>query len=187
MKRTIIESPFRNEDVIIRNENILYVNAVARVLSKKQAANPIFFHTFYTQFLDDDCDVERRLGLDLSFAHLNAVAEARVITIDRGISIGMKYGVKSGVDDGQTIDVLSLSPSLQHVVDVYYENVSNVGQAEALEKLYQSVSSLQAINNLGDLGDYREQYSGELLKTAELIGQFFAPLVSHCPALVKFS
>ncbi|CAM0014495.1 hypothetical protein VPHK379_0084 [Vibrio phage K379] len=97
--RVILETPFKSEDGQIFFENIVYANMVARYLTVNMSYSPLFFHTFYTQFLDDNLESERELGLKASFEHHEQIG-TRVIAIDRGISKGMKLGAEHGLESG---------------------------------------------------------------------------------------
>lgn len=89
MRRVILESPYAG-DVIA---NITYARRCVRgSLSRGEA--PIASHLLYTQpgILLDDVPEERQLGIDAGLSW-RAVADASVVYVDRGISIGMEYGI----------------------------------------------------------------------------------------------
>lgn len=104
MRRVIIESPFRNEDSKIIEENVHYARrAVRDSLSRGEA--PIASHLLYTQegILDDNDPIERQWGIDAGLAW-HAGAEVTVVYTDRGISKGMKYGIACAEQLGTPVE-----------------------------------------------------------------------------------
>ncbi|MGD1524121.1 hypothetical protein [Vibrio owensii] len=181
MKKTvIIESPFANKDTVKRNENILYVNAVARNISiiTKGKLNPLFFHTFYTQFLCDDNSYERDLGLEMSFVY-HDLADLKLITIDRGISGGMVEGVKTALLNGKEIQFFTLcEPSSEYAKAV--EDINQISDPKTRwEAGLAYVSSLEEINPLGDLTTFRKDSVKLYKAVAENISNFFNPLGNY--------
>lgn len=104
MRRVILESPFAG-DV---EANIAYARACVRdSLSRGEA--PIASHLLYTQpgILNDDVPEERQWGIDAGLIW-RTVAEASVVYTDRGISGGMKYGIKAAEGAGIPVEYRSL-------------------------------------------------------------------------------
>lgn len=90
MRRVILESPYAG-DV---EENTRYAQlCVADALNRGDA--PIASHLLYTQpnILDDTLVEERNKGIDVGLSWAQ-VADATVVYTDRGITSGMKYGIK---------------------------------------------------------------------------------------------
>ena len=105
MRRVILESPYAG-DV---QANIEYARACVRdSLSRGEA--PIASHLLYTQpgILNDDVSEERQWGIDAGLAW-RAVAEASVVYIDRGISIGMGYGIETARASGLPVEYRKLN------------------------------------------------------------------------------
>jgi len=89
MRLVIIESPYAG-DV---EANVLYARRCVRdSLLRGEAL--IASHLLYTQdgILDDDIPAERLRGIDAGLAW-RAVTECTVVYTDRGISVGMQYGI----------------------------------------------------------------------------------------------
>ncbi len=166
VKTAILETPFKNDDLVIKNENILYTNLVSRVLMLEHKISPLFFHTLYTQHLDDDCETERNLGLEMSFHHHTHV-DMKIVAIDRGISTGMGYGIKDAMKKGVTIKFLSLDPEV-------HERIQDKNLIEV-----QSILSEMKPNGLGDLTHYRKFRKKELADVKKIMDHVFSPIISH--------
>lgn len=100
MKLVIIESPYAG-DV---KANTKYARACVRdSLTRGEA--PIASHLLYTQpgILDDNIPDERQWGIDAGLAW-RSVAQASVVYQDRGITQGMKYGIKAAEQAGIPVE-----------------------------------------------------------------------------------
>jgi hypothetical protein len=100
MKRVILESPFAaniSEGIL---ENVKYARRCVRDCLMRGEA-PIASHLLYTQegILDDSIPSERELGIAAGHAWLPA-AIASVVYLDRGLSEGMKLGIRSAKSSG---------------------------------------------------------------------------------------
>ena len=91
MKRVLIESPFKSDDPITAR---IYKNYLSRAIFHSLAMGeaPFASHGFYTQYLDDEIDEERKQGMSAGFAW-GEVAQLVAVYADYGISRGMKAGV----------------------------------------------------------------------------------------------
>lgn len=91
MRLVILESPYAG-DV---EANVAYARLCVRD-SLQRGEAPIASHLRYTQpgILNDDVPTERQKGIDAGLAW-RRVAKASVVYIDRGISKGMRYGIKA--------------------------------------------------------------------------------------------
>ena len=100
----ILESPYSG-DV---EANIAYARRCVRD-SLLRGEAPIASHLLYTQdgILNDDIQAERWQGIDAGLAWLR-VAEATVVYMDRGISIGMRYGINAAIDADVPVEYRSL-------------------------------------------------------------------------------
>lgn len=88
MRKVILESPYAGNVAL----NKLYAyNAMIDCLNRGES--PLASHLLYTQFLDDESQEERNLGIEAGLAWLD-VADATVVYYDRGISKGMKQGIR---------------------------------------------------------------------------------------------
>lgn len=100
MRLVILESPFagKGSNWIVRlwNRwmNIRYARAAMRDCLLK-GDSPMASHLLYTQpgVLDDDQPDERQLGISAGL-EWGRKAEATIVYIDRGISSGMKHGIR---------------------------------------------------------------------------------------------
>lgn len=102
-KRVIIESPYAG-DVI---ENMKYLAECMRDSIFKHNEAPFASHRLYTEALDDNKPEERTVGIDLAHSWLD-VADAVVVYTDRGISVGMSYGIVKAKRLGIEIEYRSL-------------------------------------------------------------------------------
>jgi hypothetical protein len=101
MRLVIIESPYAG-DV---EANVVYARKAVRD-SLLRGEAPIASHLLYTQdgVLDDNVPVERQHGIDAGLAW-RKVAEASVVYADRGISLGMEYGIEKAKSAGIPVEV----------------------------------------------------------------------------------
>jgi hypothetical protein len=102
-KLVVIESPFRGENYVETEINILYARACAHD-SLKKGEFPYASHLFYTQdgILDDTDEEERWLGINAGIAWGN-LAKKTIVYTDRGISKGMEYGIKRAEEKGKEV------------------------------------------------------------------------------------
>jgi len=111
MRLVILESPYAG-DV---NANVEFARACVRdSLSRGEA--PIASHLLYTQpgILRDEIAEERQWGIDAGLAWANAAA-ATVVYQDRGISLGMKYGIKNAMLAGRPVEYRCLNAPKREV------------------------------------------------------------------------
>lgn len=107
-KLVVIESPFKGEGYHETELNILYARAcVYDCLVRGEY--PYASHLFYTQdgILDDKIEEERWLGINAGIAWGN-LAKKTVVYQDRGISKGMKYGIKRAKENNKIIEYRNL-------------------------------------------------------------------------------
>lgn len=115
LRLVIVESPFAARkpdgswDPEGVEENLRYLRAAMHDCLIKGEA-PYASHALYTQpgVLDDQVPAERTLGIEAGFAW-NTQASASIFFVDKGISSGMKLGIKNAVVDGRPIEVRSLA------------------------------------------------------------------------------
>lgn len=112
MKRVILESPYQAGSglmgLIGRWLNRRYARKCLRhSLSLGEA--PIASHLLYTQpgVLNDADPYERKWGIEAGLAW-RIVAEASVVYVDRGMSNGMKHGVRAARESGIPVVFRSL-------------------------------------------------------------------------------
>lgn len=86
--------------------NLDYVKAVCRFLAMRGDA-PYASHLFCTQFLEDSDPTERQLGIEIGL-QWGSRAALTVVAVDRGISVGMRYGIERARKEGRHIEWLSL-------------------------------------------------------------------------------
>lgn len=99
-RRVIVESPYAG-DV---EANVDFARACVRD-SLQRGEAPIASHLLYTQpgILDDDVPAERQMGIAAGLAWL-AVADASVVYVDRGVTQGMRYGIKAARVAGNQVE-----------------------------------------------------------------------------------
>lgn len=104
MIRTVIESPYAG-DV---ETNLAYAKRCVHDCLRRGEA-PYASHLFFTQsgLLDDLNPEERELGIKAGFAW-GAAATYVAVYVDRGISGGMRQGIRAASQRGAHIEVRSL-------------------------------------------------------------------------------
>ena len=109
MRLVILESPYAATTSEGIQANVDYARACLRD-SLMRGESPIASHLLYTQpgGLDDADPDERQRGIDAGLAW-RMVAEASVVYIDRGISAGMQYGIKTALSRGIPVEMRRLS------------------------------------------------------------------------------
>ncbi len=116
-RRVILESPFAPPKgtpietwQLELDRNLTYARACLRD-SLLRGEAPIASHLLYTQpgVLDDTKPAERTMGIEAGLLW-GAAAEASVVYLDRGMSDGMRYGVRRALDEGRPIEFRTLYP-----------------------------------------------------------------------------
>ena len=92
MKLAFVCSPFRNSDQAEATANVDYARNACLTLARC-GLNPVAPHLLYPQYLHDDVEGERKLGLALARDLLKRCDEIHVFT-GRGVSVGMAAEVK---------------------------------------------------------------------------------------------
>lgn len=108
MKLVVIESPFAAPTPEGIEANIEYARAcVADSLRRGEA--PYASHLLYTQpgILRDEVPEEREQGISAGFAWGDR-ADLRAVYLDRGMSGGMRAGIRAALAAGQPIEFRSL-------------------------------------------------------------------------------
>lgn len=98
----ILESPFSpaSWEPVMDHPNIVYARrAIRHSLSQGEA--PIASHLLYTQpgILQDEFEGERKWGIDAGHAWICKAAKM-VLYLDRGLSLGMKFGIRAAIREG---------------------------------------------------------------------------------------
>lgn len=108
MRLVVIESPFGSPDPEELKANILYARRCLRDSLLRNEA-PVASHLLYTQpgVLNDVVPADRKCGIEAGLAWLR-VAEASVVYTDRGISVGMAYGIRKAKEFGIVVEYRSL-------------------------------------------------------------------------------
>ena len=102
----IIESPFKGNTPAEEAENIVYARKAMRD-SLYRGEAPFASHLLYPQMLDDADEDERRMGIEAGLL-IGRSADRTVVYTDRGISPGMKQGIKRAEDEGRPVEYRSL-------------------------------------------------------------------------------
>jgi len=92
MKLVFVCSPFRNPDLVEAAANVDYARYACFALTRC-GLNPVAPHLLYPQYLHDNDEVERKLGLALARDLLKRCDEVHVFT-GRGVSGGMAAEIK---------------------------------------------------------------------------------------------
>lgn len=106
MKRVMIESPYRTQDIVLRGVYLDYRDDCIRD-SLERGEAPFASHRFYPDFLDDDDPHDRDIGMMCNQAW-QEVAEEVAFYIDHGMSEGMENALMWANDMGLRIDIRSL-------------------------------------------------------------------------------
>lgn len=110
MRLVVVESPYAGSTPEVTRRNLRYARAcLADCLRRGEA--PIASHLLYTQpgVLDDTVPAERAQGIAAGLAWA-AHADASVVYVDRGISLGMEQGIASAHAAGRPVEERTLGP-----------------------------------------------------------------------------
>jgi hypothetical protein len=102
MRRVIIESPYAGATEAEIATNKTYALECLRDCLRRGEA-PFASHVIYTLVLHDYFPADRQLGIDAGLAW-GEVADATVVYIDRGISLGMKLGIAHAERRGRPVE-----------------------------------------------------------------------------------
>lgn len=102
MRLIILETPYAG-DV---DTNVCYARACLYACLQRGEA-PLASHLLYPQVLDDKTPKERAWGIEAGLAW-GAKAEATVVFTDRGISDGMRQGIKRAEAEGRPVEMRAL-------------------------------------------------------------------------------
>ncbi len=106
MKKVVIESPYMGANLMEREKNRRYAIACMQdAISKDEA--PYASHLLYTQFLNEDNEQDRQLGIEMGLLWGRS-AEKVVIYTDLGISKGMQQGIKRAIEAGKEVEYRTL-------------------------------------------------------------------------------
>ena len=181
--KIILESPFANANPQKFNDNYFYLCVSARKMMIEDDNAPLFFHALYTQFLHDNIQEERNLGLFKSF-EFHSDADNKTYAIDRGISKGMILGAEDALKKGMDVKFYTVLPETNKIAKKIEEinKISNVekrwemGQ-RFVNQLMNSPSHKKSFEETGDLTMYSASIQKELKDVKKCIMEFFAPLV----------
>ena len=102
MDIVILESPYAGDSKEAVNQNTAYARLCMQD-SLKRGEAPMVSHLLYTQVLNDDIPEQRQQGIDAGLSW-RAVASKSVMYQDRGISMGMRYGIDAARKAGIPIE-----------------------------------------------------------------------------------
>lgn len=103
MRRIVIESPFAGDEA----ENLAYARrAMAHAIGEGDA--PYASHLLYTQVLNDADPNERLVGMQAGFMWA-AQAELCAVYVDKGLSEGMREGIRVALNRQIPIEFRSLA------------------------------------------------------------------------------
>lgn len=191
--KIILESPFANENKQKFNDNYFYLCVSARKMMTEDGDAPLFFHALYTQFLHDDIQEERNLGLVKSFVY-HSSADNKTYAIDRGISGGMVLGAEDALKKGMDIKFYTVLPKSDPISKKIDEinKISNIEKRwemgkRMVERMMTTPKHKESFENTGDLTLYSKSdaIKTELKDVKKCIMEFFAPLVDSIRAESK--
>lgn len=109
MRLVILESPYGNPDSREVEENIRFARACLHDCLMRGEA-PYASHLLYTQggVLDDNVPEERTLGIEAGLAWSDK-ADATVVYVNRGMSVGMKKGIARAQVAKRTVEFRELA------------------------------------------------------------------------------
>lgn len=181
----ILESPFANQDRNKFNNNYFYLCLVARKIMIENNASPLFFHALYTQFLNDDVQEERNLGLFNSF-NWHSDGDAKLYAIDRGLkdSKGMMLGAADAIKKGMPVKFATAMPETHWIskrvaeINEIIDNQERWDAGLAFEIELRSIpENMERFEKNGELTDYVRHNQKDLEEVKNCIMEFFAPLV----------
>lgn len=114
MRRVIIESPFAGN--VERNKD--YLKRCVRD-SLGRGESPYASHGFFTQFLNDDVPIDRKLGINAGLAWADAADEV-IYYMDLGMSNGMRFALRKHAQQKRKINVRTIWGG--NVLKFYYVN-----------------------------------------------------------------
>lgn len=183
--KIILESPFANENKKKFNDNYLYLCTSARKMMIDDDNAPLFFHALYTQFLHDDIQEERNLGLFKSF-HYHTSADNKTYAIDRGISKGMILGAEDAIEKNMEIKFYTVLPTT-HIIHQKIEEINKIKDNKLrwiagnklVDKLLNNPSHKKSFEDSGDLTKYSKYVKDDIENVKKCILDFFAPIVDN--------
>jgi len=186
--KIILESPFANENKQKFNDNYFYLCVSARKMMTEDGDAPLFFHALYTQFLHDNVQEERNLGLVKSFVY-HSDADNKTYAIDRGISGGMILGAEDALKKGMDIKFYTVLPETDPIakkIDTI-NNITNVEKRwkmgkRMVDQMMNTPKHKDSFEKTGDLTLYSHSIKSELKDVKKCIMEFFAPLVDSIRA-----
>jgi len=100
-RRVVIESPYAGDVAL----NLAYLRECMHDCMVNHGESPFASHGLYTQegVLDDAIPAERERGITAGFAW-REVADATVVYVDLGITLGMQYGIDHAEKHGRPIE-----------------------------------------------------------------------------------
>lgn len=102
MKLVIVESPYKGNV----EQNVKYARrAIKDCLERGES--PLASHLLYTQVLNDNMQMDRRLGIEAGLSWLK-VSDAQVVYQDYGISDGMRAAVEIAINLGIPVEYRSI-------------------------------------------------------------------------------
>lgn len=101
-----IESPFSGKSPDERTQNVTYARQ-CMLDSLQRGEAPWVMHLLYPQVLNDDVPEERSLGISAGLAW-RRVIDKSVVYIDRGLTVGMAYGLLAAWDSGKTVEARTI-------------------------------------------------------------------------------
>jgi hypothetical protein len=122
-RRVIFESPFAGD----MQSNTEYAAQAITKLIMQEGVAPMASHLLYTRMLDDTDGQERNIGIDAGLAY-GQHAHSTIVALDRGMSTGMRYGIKNAEAANRPLTFLTLSGDPKVQADVkqisgFYEAV----------------------------------------------------------------
>lgn len=110
MRRVTLESPFAAPTAFGRWLNRRYARRCLRDSCLRGEA-PLVSHLLYTQALDDQDPLERKIGIEAGLAW-GPQADATVVYAGRGISRGMSLGIERALGEGRAVEYRDLPARL---------------------------------------------------------------------------
>ena len=104
MRLVIVESPYAGD----LEKNLKYARECMHECIRRGEA-PFASHLLYTQegILDDNVPAQRKLGIEAGLAW-GEKADATIVYIDYGISLGMKLGIEEAERIGRKVEYRTL-------------------------------------------------------------------------------
>ena len=94
-------SRYRADTAMKFEEQLTHTKEISRIIVKG-GFDVIVPHLYYTQFLDDNIEAERKIGIE-SATRLVTICDALFVSIKDGVSVGMEAEINTAKENNKDI------------------------------------------------------------------------------------